>query len=62
MIISSCSRHILLVKNPENELVREILRQKKRMQDSQLHAHVVVKTLNLGISRCRYAEDLQNIC
>ena len=26
------------------------------MKDSQLHAHVVVKTSNLVISRCRYAK------
>ena len=32
------------------------------MKDSQLHTHVVVKSSNLVISRCRYAEDLQNIC
>ena len=32
------------------------------MKDSQLHAHVVVKTSNLVISRRRYAEDLKNIC
>ena len=42
--------------------MREILRLKKRMKDSQSHAHVVVKTSNLVISRCRYAEDLQNNC
>ena len=31
------------------------------MKDSQLRAHVVVKTSNLVISRCHYAEDLKNI-
>ena len=29
------------------------------MNDSQLHAHVVVKTSNLVVSRRRYAEDLK---
>ena len=29
------------------------------MKDSQLHAHVVVKTPNLVVSRRRYAEDLK---
>ena len=29
------------------------------MKDSQLHAHVVVKTSNLVVSRPRYAEDLK---
>ena len=32
------------------------------MKDSQLHAHVVVKTSNLIILRRRYAENLKNIC
>ena len=36
--------------------------EKREMKDSQLHAHVVVKTSNLVIlCRC-YAEDLKNIC
>ena len=30
------------------------------MKDSQLHAHVDIKTSNLVISHCRYADDLQN--
>ena len=32
------------------------------MKDSQLHAHVVIKTSNLVILRRCYAEDLKNIC
>ena len=32
------------------------------MKDSQLYAHVVVKTSNLVVSRRRYAENLKNIC
>ena len=36
--------------------------EKNRMKDSHLHAHVVVKTSNLVVSRRRYAEDLKNIC
>ena len=57
VIIPSRSRHTLLAKYPENELVREILRWKKRMKDSQLHAHVVVKTSNFTSSLCRGSKN-----
>ena len=48
---------MLLAKYPENELVQETLKWKKRMKDSQLHG----QTSNLVVSRRRYAEDLKNI-
>ena len=57
-IISSCSRLTLSEMNWYERFQNE----KREMKDSQLHAHVVVKTSNLVILRRCYAEDLKNIC
>ena len=45
----------------KTKLVQAVSEWKKEMKDSLLHAHVVVKTSNLTISRPRFAEDRKNI-
>ena len=48
-------------KYPKNKLVRVVSDWKEKMKDSLLHAHVVVKTSNLVISRRRHAENRKNM-
>ena len=52
----------LLTEHAANGLVEAPLKQVQRMKDLLLCVHVVVKTLNLQISRCRSLVDYVKEC
>ena len=56
MIIAALSNSLLLTEHAANELVEAPLKLILRMKDLPLCVHVVVKTLNLEISRCDLVE------
>ena len=55
-IIASSSHPILLIEHAANAQVEAPLKLILRMKDLLLRVHVVVKTLNLEISRCHLAD------
>ena len=56
MIIASSSHPLLLTEHAASGLIEAALKLMLRMKDLLLCAHVVVKTLNLEISRCHLAD------
>ena len=55
-ISPSCSHLTMLARNPTTGLVCAPLHQIPRTKDLRLYAQVVIKTLNVVISRCCFAE------
>ena len=53
--------HELIVKNVSNGQVETPLKLVLRMKDLLLRVHVVVKTLNLEISRCHLADYVKEL-
>ena len=47
----------MLVKNPTTGVVCALLNYIRRIKDLRLNAQVVIKTVNVVISRCCFAED-----
>ena len=60
-IIASSSHPILLIEHAANGQVEAPLKLKLRMKDLLLRVHVVVKTLNLEISRCHLADYVKEL-
>ena len=61
VIISSSSHPLLLTDRAANGLVEASLKQIQRMKDLLLFVYVVVKTLNLEISRCHLADYVKEL-
>ena len=55
-ITPSCSRPTMWANYPKNKLARAVSEEKCREKGLYLYAHVFVKTSNVLISRCCYAE------
>ena len=56
-IIPSCSHFTMLAKNATTGLVCAPLNFIQRIKDSELYAQIVIKTVNVVISRCCFVED-----
>ena len=60
-IIASSLHPILLIEHAANGQVEASLKLILRMKDLLLRVHVVVKTLNLEISRCHLADYVKEL-
>ena len=60
-ITASSSHPILLIEHTANGQVEAPLKLILRMKDLLLRVHVVVKTLNLEISRCHLADYVKEL-
>ena len=56
-IVPSCTHSIIMVKYATTGLVCALLHSIRRIKDLPLYGQVVIKTVNVIISRCFFAED-----
>ena len=61
VIIASSSQPLLLTEHAAHGLIEAPLKLLQKMKDLLLCVHVVVKTLNMVISRCLLADDVKEL-